>query len=265
MNAIPPATPNESTSFAPVSRESVVDAVVGRLRADIVAGRIEAGAKLPSERDLSAAFGVNRLTLRAALAQLEAIGFVQTKHGMGTVVLPWRERVGLEHLGALARSVSPSDGPWEEVVRSMLELRRMLASEGLALAAERHEARHLDEVRAIIATQADKVHDPLAFARGEIQFQRVLARASKNVALELVLNNLARFFEEVPALTKLLYDRCDDSLLVYPMVVAILESRATADARKIVPAFLAASDEAWLLRHRAVLSGTAPSNLQDRP
>jgi len=194
--------PTESASFAPVSRASVVDAVVARLRADMVAGRIEAGSKLPAERELAAAFGVNRLTLRAALAQLEAVGFIQTKHGTGTIVLPWRERVGLEHLGALARSLQPGEGPWEEVVRSMLELRRMLAAEGLALAAERCEPRHLEEVRAVMASQAEKLSDPLAFARGEVEFQRVLARASKNVALELVLNNLARFFDEVPGLTK---------------------------------------------------------------
>ncbi len=265
MNAIPPLPNTEPATFAPVSRGSVVDAVVARLRSDIVAGRLEAGAKLPAERELAAAFGVNRLTLRAALAQLEAVGFVQTKHGTGTVVLPWRERVGLEHLGALGRSIVPGEGPWEEVVRSMLELRRMLASEGLALAAERHEPHHVEQVKALMALQAGKVSDPIAFARGEITFQRVLARASKNVALELVLNNLARFFEEVPALTKLLYDRCDDSLQVYPMVLTILENRAAADARTLVPAFLAASDEAWLLRHRAALNGTAPSNLQDRP
>jgi GntR family transcriptional regulator, transcriptional repressor for pyruvate dehydrogenase complex len=263
MSAIPNLP--EPATFAPVSRASVVDAVVARLRADIVAGRLEAGSKLPAERELAAAFGVNRLTLRAALAQLEAIGFVQTKHGMGTVVLPWRERVGLEHLGTLARSISPSEGPWEEVVRSMLELRRMLAAEGLALAAERCEASHLEEVRAVMASQAEKLEDPIAFARGEVAFQRVLARASKNVALELVLNNLARFFEEVPGLTKLLYDRCDDSMQVYPMILAILENRAASDARSLVPAFLAASDEAWLARHRHTLNGTAPSNLQERP
>jgi GntR family transcriptional repressor for pyruvate dehydrogenase complex len=253
-------SPSESATFAPVSRASVVDAVVARLRADMVAGRIEAGSKLPAERELAAAFGVNRLTLRAALAQLEAMGFIQTKHGTGTIVLPWRERVGLEHLGALARSLQPGEGPWEEVVRSMLELRRMLAAEGLALAAERCEPRHLEEVRAIMQSQAEKLADPLAFARGEVEFQRVLARASKNVALELVLNNLARFFDEVPGLTKLLYDRCADSMQVYPMILHVLEERASETARTIVPAFLAQSDAAWLERNGAALRGASPSN-----
>lgn len=253
------ASPSESTTFAPVSRASVVDAVVARLRADMVAGRIEAGSKLPAERELAAAFGVNRLTLRAALAQLEAMGFIQTKHGTGTIVLPWRERVGLEHLGALARSLQPGEGPWEEVVRSMLELRRMLAAEGLALAAERCEPRHLEEVRAIMASQAEKLTDPLAFARGEVEFQRVIARASRNVALELVLNNLARFFDEVPGLTKLLYDRCDDSMQVYPMILNILEQRASETARTVVPQFLAQSDAAWLARNGAALRGASPS------
>ena len=43
-----------------------------RLRGEILAGRLAAGARLPSERELSLALGVNRLTLRAALARLEA-------------------------------------------------------------------------------------------------------------------------------------------------------------------------------------------------
>ncbi len=265
MNLPDANTPSESLTFAPIARGSVVDAVVARLRSDIVAGRIEAGSRLPAERELAAAFGVNRLTLRSALAQLEAIGFLQTKHGLGTVVLPWRERVGLEHLGTLARSVSPGDGPWEEVVRAMLELRSMLASEGLALAAERHAPAHLAALRVIIEEQKTKVNDPLAFARGEVEFQRVIARASKNVALELVLNNLARFFEEVPALTELLYDRIEDSLQIYPIVILILEARSASQARLLVPAFFAASDESWLLRHREALTGSAPSKLQERP
>ncbi len=258
MSAVPKAP--EPLAFAPVTRSSVVDAVVERLRADIVAGRLEAGSKLPAERELAVAFGVNRLTLRAALAQLEGMGFLATKHGSGTVVLPWRERVGLEHLGALAHAIRPGEGPWEEVVRSMLELRRMLAAEGLALAAERCEPHHVEELRALMVMQRGRLGDPLAFARGEVQVQRVLARAAKNIALELVVNNLARFFEEVPALTRLLYDRSDDSLEVYAIVLRILEERASSEARSVVPAFLAASDAAWLERNSKTLDASAPSS-----
>src|SRR5438445_6617474 len=54
--------------LAPIARSSIVDAVVDRIRGEILAGRLVAGSRLPSERELSLALGINRLTLRAALA-----------------------------------------------------------------------------------------------------------------------------------------------------------------------------------------------------
>src|SRR6476646_294362 len=85
-------------AIGPVARSSVVDAVASRLQGEILAGRIAAGSRLPSERELSLALGVNRLTLRAALGRLEALGLVATRHGAGTVVASWRERAGLDAL-----------------------------------------------------------------------------------------------------------------------------------------------------------------------
>src|SRR5947208_10617489 len=76
--------------LGPIARSSVVDAVADRLRGEILAGRLAAGARLPSERELSLALGVNRLTLRAALARLEALGLIATRHGASTLVNPWR-------------------------------------------------------------------------------------------------------------------------------------------------------------------------------
>src|SRR5438270_9795029 len=78
--------------LAPIARSSIVDAVVDRIRGEILAGRLAAGARLPSERELSLALGINRLTLRAALARLEAVGLIITRHCAGTVVASWRGR-----------------------------------------------------------------------------------------------------------------------------------------------------------------------------
>src|SRR5262249_49270201 len=85
-------------AIGPIARSSVVDAVADRLRDEILPGRLVAGSRLPSEREFSLALGVNRLTLRAALARLEALGLVVTRHGAGTIVASWRERAGLEAL-----------------------------------------------------------------------------------------------------------------------------------------------------------------------
>src|SRR5579864_6669676 len=111
MKKPPPTTPTRPlgrddpaetlAAIGPVARSSVVDAVADRLRGEILGGRVAAGSRLPSERELSLALGVNRLTLRAALARLEAMGLIAIRHGAGTVVASWRERAGLDTLATL--------------------------------------------------------------------------------------------------------------------------------------------------------------------
>lgn len=73
----------------PLQRAAGV-AVWQQLRADIL-GRIENGSlspgdALPPETALAEAYGVSRLTVRRALADLARIGVVRTEHGVGSFV-----------------------------------------------------------------------------------------------------------------------------------------------------------------------------------
>src|SRR5271163_326741 len=160
-------TPDLQT-LATVARQSVVDAVADRLRGEILAGRLRPGTRLPSERELSLALGVNRITLRASLARLEALGLLTTRHGAGTIVASWRERAGLEMLGTLVRGLKLADPAWHELVRSSLELRRILAAEAVALAAERHTEEDIDAIATCVQVLREHVEDPLAFARADL-------------------------------------------------------------------------------------------------
>lgn len=48
------------------------------------AGRLREGDALPSVRDLSRELGVNPATVVKAYAELEHVGLVETRHGLGT-------------------------------------------------------------------------------------------------------------------------------------------------------------------------------------
>lgn len=56
------------------------------IRADILAGALGPGDRLPSESELIARFGVSRITVRQALAELQSSGLVQTVNGKGSYV-----------------------------------------------------------------------------------------------------------------------------------------------------------------------------------
>jgi len=120
-----------------VARSSVVDAVADRLRGEILAGRLTPGTRLPSERELSLGLGVNRLTLRAALwsARSDWSRRHAPRSGHGCFIVA-RAR-GLDSLAALIGSLQPTDPTWFALACSMLEMRRIVATEAIALAALR--------------------------------------------------------------------------------------------------------------------------------
>ncbi len=238
-------------AIAPVARQSVVDAVADRLRGDILAGRLRPGTRLPSERELSLALGVNRLTLRASLARLEALGLIATRHGAGTVVASWRERAGLETLGTLVRGLKLADPAWHELVRSTLEIRRILAAEAVALAAERHTEQDLGTMAACAQVVLEHADDPIAFARADLAFMRAVCKAAHNVGLELFLNTFARWPDDHPQLVATLYDECARAAELYPAILELIKSRDGELARALARRALEQIDEAWSRRHPA--------------
>jgi DNA-binding FadR family transcriptional regulator len=247
-----PASSDEADTLsvlAPIARSSIVDAVVERIRGEILSGRLAAGSRLPSERELALALGINRLTLRAALARLEAMGLVLTRHGAGTVVASWRERAGLDALGALARGLPKDDPARGELLAAILEVRRVLGAEAVALAARRATPEDIAGMRVIAEAQRHNLNDPVAMARGDVAFQRAVVRAAGNVGLELILNTFARFPDEHPDLVAQLYDEPQRTLDHYPLVIGLIEARDDRAARDLVRGALEVVDEELVRRH----------------
>jgi len=253
-HSMTPPSPSDASAetlsvLAPIARSSIVDAVVERIRGEILAGRLAAGSRLPSERELSLALGINRLTLRAALATLEGMGLVVTRHGAGTVVASWRERAGLDALGALARGLPMDDPASGELLAAILEVRRILGSEAVALATRRATKEDIAGMRAIAEAQRHNLGDPVAMARGDVAFQRAVVRAAGNVGLELILNTFARFPEEHADLVAQLYHEPARTLEHYPLVISLIEARDDRAARDLVRGALEVMDRELVRRH----------------
>jgi DNA-binding FadR family transcriptional regulator len=108
-----------------------------RLRRQILQGELKPGASLPGERELSERLGVSRLTLRAALTELQAQGLIEKVHGAGNRVLDYRETGGIELIAYLARQAIDGGVVPLPLLGELLELRRMVAIELLGLVCQR--------------------------------------------------------------------------------------------------------------------------------
>ena len=96
-----------------MTRSPIWSAIADTLQADIRDGHYRPGDKLPTEAALAARFGVNRHTVRHALARLAEVGIVHARRGSGVFVTarPTEYRLGKRvrfHQNVLAVGQSPS-------------------------------------------------------------------------------------------------------------------------------------------------------------
>ncbi len=67
---------------------NLAQAVVEHITESIRNDSLKTGEKLPTESEIMQIYGVSRTVVREAISHLKAAGFVETRHGIGTFVLP---------------------------------------------------------------------------------------------------------------------------------------------------------------------------------
>ena len=169
------------------------DQVADALAAEIRAGRLPPGAKLPTEAALVAQFSVSRTVVREALSRLKSLGLVESRQGSGVFV----KEAGFSPLQFDAKaSVSM------QAVLQMVEVRRALETEAAGLAAQRRAPedierigdtiRHLDEA---VMAGGDGVDE-------DVHFHRAIAEATGNPYLLATLEYLGQFLRGATQVTR---------------------------------------------------------------
>ena len=211
-------------------RKRVVEEAADRIRDDILTARYRAGDHLPPERELATQLGVSRLTLRSAIARLEAEGLVRAVHGAGNLVQDHRETGGIELLGHLGRLAMEGRVSAGTMIGQLLELRRAIGIEALGLAAERGTDEELAAMRAHVAHQRTLLSHPRRYMEADLHFARLVVRATHNIAFELVFNTVRRVIADNPALELAHHANAVQTLQVYERLLDLMEKR---DARRV--------------------------------
>jgi len=227
--------------------ENITEKLFRNLRDELLSGRWEAGQRLPSERALADQNGVNRVSVRGAVGRLVALGLVTVKRGDGIRATGLREAANLDLIGHLLEASEQRDVP-VDVVRDLLEVRRMAAAEAVALACARATADDMVRLRELAAAQAACMDNPEAFHRGDVAFARAVLDAGKNMALKLLLNTIERFYSARPEVGTALLANPAVTLASYYATLSLIEGRDSARARSTVRDALEAVDAAALQR-----------------
>jgi GntR family transcriptional repressor for pyruvate dehydrogenase complex len=146
----------------------------------ITRDRYATGEFLPTEQALVREYGTSRNVVREALKLLSARGLVEVLHGRGTRVAPRHQWQLVDQLVQLVRED-------QHVPQDLLELRRILEVEIAGLAAERASAEQVAAMQRSIDELAAADGRPDEAIGHDIQFHDLLAAASGNVLLPMVL------------------------------------------------------------------------------
>lgn len=241
--------------------EQLADALVAEMRA----GRMVSGQKLPTEAALVERFQVSRTVVREALSRLKSLGLLEARQGSGVYV---KERAAFAPL-----QFDPRHSRSLQAVAQMVEVRRALEAEAAELAAGRATPRDVAQIRAAIGALELAVAGGGDGVAQDVAFHRAIAQASGNPFLLATLEYLAQYLHEATSVTRANEARRGDfAAQVRSEHAAIVDAIASADPARARMAAASHMDNAivrigeadsgfWTERGAALASGLVDGGL----
>ena len=160
----------------PVERKKLSETVEEELERMIRQGEVAEGDALPSERELMAAFGVGRPSIRDALAALARKGLVKISSGERTrVTRPSADTIIAELSGMSKDFLAQPNG-----LKYFDQLRRFFESSLVRHAAASATPSQIKELEEALELNGKSIENDSQFRRTDIYFHRVIASIPGN-------------------------------------------------------------------------------------
>jgi GntR family transcriptional repressor for pyruvate dehydrogenase complex len=219
--------------FKKATQNRVFQNVIDQIQEAVLQGKLQAGEKLPAERELTELFGTSRWTLREALRVLEQKGLITIKTGArgGAFVRTVHHDTVSESLALLIRSQ-------KVLLKDLAEFREGIEGIVAALAASRATARDIEGLKSLLEEAKSNMKAGVShwqeFIRVDNRLHMALARISRNAMYELVLNtvhdNINRYYDRLLAKEERVMKRNYRDLC---RMVEAVENRREEQARDI--------------------------------
>ncbi len=167
--------------------------VADRLAAEIRAGRLKEGEKLPTEAVLVSQFAVSRTVIREAVSRLKSLELVDSRQGSGVYV---------KSLGFTPLNFEAKHAASKQAVVQMVEVRRALEAEVAALAAQRRTPADIKRIQQAVAAIDQAVLQGGDGVNEDVKFHRAIADAARNPFLIGTLEYLGQFLQQATRVTR---------------------------------------------------------------
>ncbi|MDE0660793.1 MAG: FadR/GntR family transcriptional regulator [Gammaproteobacteria bacterium] len=179
------------------------------------------GSRLPGERHLAEEFSVSRVTIRQAIATLQALGHVDTRKGSGAWILDATPR---------EQSDLPRASAFE-----VTEARRLFEPEVAALAALNIDDETLEQLAGYMEEMTSQDPEDEAAERADRDFHLAIATATGNSAASHIVELLWRMRTELPDVKEVYDAVCHEDAsargLEHAEIFDALKARDPGEAR----------------------------------
>jgi GntR family transcriptional regulator, transcriptional repressor for pyruvate dehydrogenase complex len=177
-------------AYLPLQSARLYEQIVAQIEKQILGGKLHAGDRLPTERELASQFRVSRTVVREAVKALREKGLVQGYPGRGTFITDGTARAARHSFGLMIRIGATNSAA------NLAEARGILEPEIAALAAVRATPEQIVELRQTLATMDEAMRDADAFVEADLRFHLALARATQNAIISPLLDPLVDLLRE---------------------------------------------------------------------
>lgn len=211
--------------FKPIRPSRVSDEIVKQLRDGILSGRLKAGERLPSERDLAQELEVSRVAVREALRKLENSGFICIRHGAtgGAFV----QELTFDHLNRsfvdlfLAEKIS---------IEELYQVRLLIEPEIARLAAQNVTREHAERLRRALEDEERPSRSMEDDIQRKTTVHFILAEMCSNRFLEVLVRALMEVTRRVVLAGSPDFNFIHPAGMHRPVVEAVLAGNGAAAA-----------------------------------
>lgn len=165
--------------------QKLSEKVSSRIERAILAGELKADERLPTEGELTKAFGVSRTAVREAMQYLKAQGLIRSIAGSGSYV----ESYQLSQLGNAIDRFGRLNTE-KETFLNLLDLRLLIETETAERFAQNRNPEAIEKLRMLIDAMKVNESDLEVFAQTDMEFHLTIAEGSGNPLFKTFLEPL---------------------------------------------------------------------------
>jgi len=192
--------------------------IIRKILQEIQNGTLQAGDRLPPEREFAQQLNVSRTSLREALRSLESMGYIESNFKGGTIL----KDVTLQNIITPYRTMLWSDN---NLIQDFLEMRMLLETHMALLAAQRATEEDLKRMKDSIESMQREIKMGKIGIKYDDSFHKAIAAASGNQAFIVMVELCAEMLSQSRYATMSLPGQPQKTILDHTKIYEAIQDR----------------------------------------